>query len=78
MGEPRLPLNEMIRGLKQDEVDDLEPYLAVALVPLQIMISDSKFPTDADKKSMVKQAFEEIGFTGSLIQSVERVPPGKH
>ena len=68
----------MIQGLQQDEMDDLAPYLAVALVPLQVMISDSKFPTDAGKKNMVKQAFEEIGFTGCLVQSVERVPPGKH
>ena len=76
--EHRPMLEEMIQELQQDQMDDLEPYLAIALVPLQVMISDSKFPTDADKKNMVKQAFEEIGFAGSLIQSVERVPPRKH
>lgn len=59
-------------------MSDLEPYLAIALVPLQVMISDKKFPTDADKKDMVKQSLEEMGFTGALVQSIEPVPIGRH
>ena len=59
-------------------MDDLAPYLAVALVPLQVMISDSKFPTDEDKKEVVKESLEEMGFVGALVQSVEPIPPEKH
>ena len=78
MAEYRPPLGEMIQELGQDQQDDLRPYLAVALVPIQVMISESRFPTEEDKRALVKQSLEEMGFAGSAIQSVELVPPGRH
>lgn len=74
----RPPLDQMIRDLGDDHDSELEPYLAVALVPLQVMISDEKFPTEEDKLDLVRQSLEKMGFIGSVVQSVEPVPPGRH
>ncbi len=74
----RIPLDEMVRDLREDDISELRSYLAVALVPLQVMISDEKFPTEEDKREMVKKSLEEMGFVGSLVQSVELIPPERH
>ena len=74
----RSPLGEMIRELGEDHAAEMTPYLAVALVPFQVAISDEKFPTDEDKMEMVKKVLEGMGFVGCQVQSVEPVPPGRH
>ena len=74
----RPPIEELLEDIKEDHLNDLEPYLAIALVPLQVMISDEKFPTDKAKRAMIKQSLEEMGFAGALVQSVEPVPVKKH
>ena len=57
---------------------DMQPYLAVVQVPLEILIDEAKYPTEENRLDLVKKAFEEMGFRGAEVLSVEPIPEVKH
>ena len=59
-------------------MSDMQPYLAVVLVPLEIRIDEEKYPTERDKIDLVKKCFEEMGFIGAEVKSVELIPGVRH
>ena len=59
-------------------MSDMQPYLAVVRVPLEMLIDEAKYPTEENKLSLVKKAFEEMGFRGADVLSVEPIPGVRH
>lgn len=57
---------------------DMQPYLAVVLVPLEMLIDEEKYPTKENRLNLVRKAFLEMGFTGAEVESVEPIPGVKH
>ncbi len=59
-------------------MSDMQPYLAVVQVPLKMLIDEAKYPTEETRLNLVKKAFEEMGFRGVEVESVEAIPGVKH
>ena len=57
---------------------DTQPYLAVVQVPLEMLIDEVKYPAEEDRLNLVKKAFEEMGFRGADVLSVEPIPGVRH
>ncbi len=59
-------------------MSDMQPYLAVVQVPLEMLIDEAKYPTEENRLNLVKKAFEEMGFRGVEVESVEPIPGVRH
>ncbi len=74
----RPSIEEMAEDFGEDRTDNLRPYLAVALIPLELRINEAEHPTQESRLYLVKKFLEKMGFVGSEVKSVEPIPGARH
>ncbi len=74
----RPSIEEMAEDFGEDRTDNLRPYLAVAMIPLELQINEAEHPTQESKLYLVKTFLEAMGFAGADVKSVEPIPGARH